>query len=307
MTNSSITPQRLINARNSDSVLIADFLKCSSRFSNETVWIFEGKDVKYFGQRIEIITGKKCSAVVYAGGKKKVLKLFEYVQNHPDIRLRSQAFCVDRDFDRVHPVHSDLYVTPVYSVENFYATESFICRFLRGQFDLNDHNSNEIIEAICKRFRAWRTKFLKSMLDFNAWIAIQKKDPSYSLNLNDLKIEEFVSMKWTHSKFEISKKYNLRKLVQAFPLLPKLARADLDVEISSSFSGDLGAAIRGKFLVDFMYEVVTKLISDAKQKVPLFFDRKRVVTFNLSKSNFISDLSAYADTPDCFREFAKAH
>lgn len=307
MIRQRITPAKLIKARESNFILITEFLKCVSRFSTETIWVFEGKDVKYYAPRIEYANEKRPRAIVYAGGKDKVLKLLAYFNNNPELHQTKCAFIVDKDFDQQHPVNPALYVTPTYSVENFYATDTCLARILQGQFDLNCHKSEPIIQKVCRLYKRWVSKFNRASLVFNAWISIQKVKPGYSLNLNNIGIKNIVSLSWNGKNLEIKPLLNLTKIHKMFPDLPKVTATDIKNEISRNFVGDLMAKCRGKYLAEFMYSIIEKLISDARSHTPQFFDKKRTVTLAISKVNLLSDLCVYADTPGCLRTFIASH
>lgn len=303
MIRPATTPTTLRKARVSHSRAIADFLKCKSKFPSEVVWVFEGKDVKYYSLRVEIITGKRAVAVVNAGGKENVLKVHGFVSANQDSFDSSYACFVDKDFDRHPEKVENLYVTPTYSIENFYVSDSFLAKVLQAHFDFNSHADEKYIYIICRKYRAWLKNFLSSVHYLNAWILLQKGFADYRLNLSSVSLTKLVALSWNAAKLKSMKKYTLRILSKLFPMSKKLRHSDVLNAMSEFQAGEFQSNFRGKYFVDFVFEAISRLISDAKNQTPLLFNRKKTVTLGLSKVNFISDLAGYADTPVCLRNF----
>jgi len=65
-------------------------------------------------------------------------------------------------------------------------------------------------------------------------------------------------------------------------------------------------SFRGKFEIEFLFAFLQKLMSEANQgNYPYFTRRVKVVLF-LTKRTIISDLSQYADTPNCLYNYIES-
>jgi hypothetical protein len=304
MSRPPLTPGRLIAARNRRATHITSLLKCVSSYPGEVIWIFEGKDVKYYGSRISTLLGTRPRAIVAAGGKQKALDVLAFAEGNPDLSTNRFACLVDRDFDTAHPNSSNLYVTPCYSVENLYATDGTIEAVLQGCFDMHAHEFEREIRRIAKQFAVWRKAFVEAVRELNAWISVQKSKPGYALNLNSVAIDKLVSIQWTGTQFRSQKNYTVKTLKTLFPKAAPVTAREVKAEQMSRFPRFVDCSqIRGKYLAEFMFSVINVLIRDARDRTPKVFTTQRTVTQQVSKINFLSDLCAYADTPPCLRTF----
>src|SRR5690349_8257452 len=131
--------QSLRDARDSYVVAWNQFIR--SFVCEPTVYycFFEGDDAKYFGTRIEMLNPSVRWTPLICMGKKGVLKIYDLIHENEKYRRAKVAFFVDRDFDSSHPDTLDCYVTPCYSIENLYVTETAFRRLLRQEFGLNEH------------------------------------------------------------------------------------------------------------------------------------------------------------------------
>lgn len=298
-----ITPARMIAARSGRATYISDFLRCVSAYPGEVIWVFEGKDVKYYGPKIDVITGRRARAVVSAGGKSKVLDVLRFAEENEDLSDVRFACFVDRDFDSVHPSSPRLYITPGYSIENLYVTKECLAKVLQVHFECNSSSDESDIERLVDIYsRAFGT-VAREMVFLNAWIKLQKDRPGYKLQLNEVGLDDFFEFAWSKRGVKVRRIYGIRALSKLFPDADRVSVADVE-SMSAIFSGlSLWSALRGKYLFEFFHLFICRLVADARLKKPLMFSKRRTVTLQCSKVNFLSEVSACADTPPCLRSF----
>ena len=116
------------------------------------------------------------------------------------------AYFLDKDFDGVddHPNSSDVYITPCYSVENLYVTETVFKRILRSEFSLNEQADYDGTFMRClDLFRDRLREFLDAVQLANAWILFHRnaeardRENSVSparLNLGSLNLNQMVDV-----------------------------------------------------------------------------------------------------------------
>ncbi|MBP7352563.1 MAG: DUF4435 domain-containing protein [Comamonas sp.] len=303
-----ITPASLRKAAVHQNKYIVQMLNLLSRYTDEIIWIYEGKDSQYYGSRISSIAGRSRIATIVAKGKKNVIKLFEYADGNPDIDKKRLAFFVDRDFDAEHPFDSSFYVTPCYSIENFYITDEAFSSILQNEFDMQGYEYRNKITKLTKNFVGWRDRMCSSAEMLNAWIFFQKRQPGYSLNLGDVKFGDLFDLSFNGRRFSCKGKYNLTKLRCLFPSAsPASARniAESLTQLQQRGSGE--SSYRGKYFMEFLHFLLTHLKRDALNKPYLFFEKKLKPTLPLTKRNLLNELAQHATTPNCLRDFLAAY
>ena len=123
MSEHSFTPDVMLEHTESiASTAFARFNHAISVHDIETLYCFvEGHDWPYYHIRISAISGKSCEVIV-SNGKKSVLAIYNLLNKIPEYNRYKKLFFVDRDYDDNSNIDKNVYVTPGYSVENFYGS-----------------------------------------------------------------------------------------------------------------------------------------------------------------------------------------
>jgi hypothetical protein len=302
-----VSPSTLRQARDTFPVALARLIACSAKAGTSPIWVVEGdQDLKYYGSRIELIAQSDYEHFVVAGGKSVVTRLLEHTKATAELRNLRVAFLVDRDFDGKHKKDRRLYVTPVYSIENFYVGDKVIRKILRAEFGSRD----EELTRVCKIYKRWLRKFGKASLDLNAWIHAQRaKERSGGggrLNLRGVTFGFLFQLKFTKDAINVVQRVATKDLDTVFPLASKLTPSELEVSRKAMKKVDLARAGRGKYLFAFLREALMHLKRDCVSVNPYLFDKKGKVSLAIS-GNLLSELSQYAHTPACLRKFLAAY
>jgi hypothetical protein len=296
----------LSQARDSLSVKFKEFTRIISK--NKVPMFFEGEDEKYFSVRINNICSNLSWTGINSGGKKKVIALREKVRKHPFYKNSICLFFIDSDFDdnTQYLSFDDTYITPCYSVENLYITTSAFQRVLNAEFGINDVCENSTCFESCTTiYEKAKKDYLDKISAFNFMIReirIMEKcnDIKNTLNLNNINFDSLIKIQL----HDIEKVYDENSPNSIFTDLESGITINLKSSEEYFSSQNRELWFRGKQHLEFMRIFLTQLKADRNIKAGRkVFKEKGNVKLQLTKGNTISELSQYADTPQCLRDF----
>lgn len=266
---------------------------------------FEGEDSKYYGGRVKNFTRKE-SRYFDCGGKQNVLEVHRLIsakQEYADVLV---AYFIDRDFDpSIHTEnnvekYANIYETPCYSIENFYTSLDCFQEILRCEFNLSDLDDD--FSKCSQLYQNRQQEFHDIAGILNAWVALQRGKKA-EVNLSDFKLDKFIQV----SLESIGSTYNVEILAGKFSESATLTEDEINNKLNELCSQNCQKSFRGKFELYFLYKFLDALVSDANQKSPKYFSEKLKVSFQFSPKTMISDLSQYADTPNCLIYYLERH
>src|SRR5205085_10282623 len=137
------------------------FLLAIQRFPGIPIWVVEGKeDLHFYSQRVRHRTGKELHPTVIAQGRDNLLRLREHSANAPAFAAVRALFFLDQDYNlEILPADNRLYVTPCYSIENCYVSETAFLRILREAFGLTGGQEGDQSIRIGTLYATWLNKF----------------------------------------------------------------------------------------------------------------------------------------------------
>lgn len=293
--------EKLRASRAKAVAIFVEFTRLYKQYESVLYCFFEGEDSKYYGIRIKNITKSKKDIYMNCHGKEGVLGIYRMLSSRNHYRTARIGYFVDRDFDQsiYNMGISKIYETPCYSVENFYTSVQCFAEILKSEFKLTEIDEN--FQRCVSLYRKLQEEFHDAVELLNAWVACQT-DKSSKLNISDLSILRFVKIDLNQA---ISM-YEIDDLYQMFPNTPVIAEQELDAKISELKVNIRQKSFRGKFEIEFLFIFLQKLMSEANQGRYPFFTRKIKVILSLTKRTIISDLSQYADTPDCLHNYLES-
>lgn len=296
----------LLKSREKSSVKYLEFTRVFSRMPDIMICFFEGEDVKYYGIRIEHVLGAGKWYPIECSGKKDVLEIYDVIISHPEYSDAKVAFFIDRDFDKAIPkkLRVHIYETPCYSIENLYSKKSCFKKVLEAEFKLTELcEEAESYQACMSTYDKLQGEFHNAILLVNAFIKAhrieEKKGRVKPLNLNNVRINQLVKINLA----EITCLYNKGKLKKLFPEALPIEDLEIDKIVRSFDNNNLVMELRGKYVAEFTLQFLLKLKEDRLSDTPKICKKKGPVRMNLSRRNFISELSQYADSPDCLITF----
>ena len=111
----------LRQSRGKAQVAYQDFILHTRANKEGLFCFFEGKDNAYYIPRVKQFTNKYHP--INCGGREKVLKVYDLINNHREYDQYKKAFFIDRDFNpSLSPPNPKIFETPCYSIENFYTS-----------------------------------------------------------------------------------------------------------------------------------------------------------------------------------------
>ena len=170
---------------------------------------------------------------------------------------------------------------------------------MRNEFKLTE--SDENFERCISLYTKIQEEFHNAVELLNAWIACHR-DKSSKLNISDIRLLHLINIDLNQALAI----YTIDDLCNMFPDIPTLSEQELDAKKSELLANIRQKSFRGKFEVDFLFTFLQKLISEANQGTYPYFTRKVKVVLSLTKKTIISDLSQYADTPDCLYSYLES-
>lgn len=312
-----------------ESVTFRSFLRKFKEAEGKLIFFLEGIDdldyyLPIFEANIGPHTEKWVGLVCY--GRSNVFQLVKDLQCHTmQVYKDSHHFgFVDKDYHEVrdNSFPEKIYVTPTYSIENFYVTMSFFKKILRHKFHLaeNDPENNDF-NICCENFSSRISEFISQVTELDALLRcnrimyevnnVNSKINARDINLNDL---------FRISLDEVSLKTDILTVLHK-------SIDDFDsnsLETSRQYyvgkdDSQLAKVIRGKFMFFFLHQYLFRLKEDNVKRTPTFFpdscrlsrgtkeDRrtftKTRLTLNKESQDILSDLCQFADVPNCLTDF----
>lgn len=298
----------MIDQAESYSVKFKEFINTSSKYPESIVCLFEGQDEKYYSSRLNMKFGNEGWRGINTGGRGIVLEIQSIIEDHGLYSSRKYLCFIDHDFQDWFVNHNPerIYVTPCYSIENLYVTEQSFRRILHAEFNITEFNesSNEYFKCI-QLFGERLDEFVSVVYTFNCWakahrIMEHRNKNITKMNLKNVKFKHLAQVEL----YSVRSNYDLTNPLSVFRDAinidwdeTAIAEADQSFDIKN-----LAAQFRGEQQLEFLKAFIMKLKIDRTSKTPQFFEKSENVTLNLS-ANCISELSQYADTPNCLHAF----
>lgn len=299
-------------AGGASSVKFLEITRIRSKDPNILACIFEGQDEKYYGCRLSTILGHGKWAGINTGGRKIVLEVRDLILAHAIYKNTKFACFIDRDYGDwfQNPDPQRIYITPCYSVENLYTSETCFSQILAAEFDITPYSSkSKDYQAALQIFKDRTSEFLDHALKFNCWAksrAIMERENKQpiKLYLSDISAESIADI--TLSSCTI--KYDPNDISSLFK---KLKNSDLcSQSTQEAFAGlkkcDRLLHFRGKQQLEFFGILISLLKIEISKSNSKIFSNKKSVKLSLEKTDLISELSQYAITPECLTEFIKS-
>ncbi|WP_186366994.1 DUF4435 domain-containing protein [Yersinia aleksiciae] len=298
----------LTAARATPSVKFLEFTRVySSKGKEYCVSFFEGEDAKYYTVRINNILPPQQFTSINCGGKKNVIGIRKLIREHKDYADSFCMFFIDSDFDDNSELSNwqDTYVTPCYSVENFYLHPEAFKQFLTSEMNISPYGEeSECHEKVCEIFNDFIQDIKNKLLDFNVWAYAYKCNESNGklaeLNLNNIDLDKLVELEG------FSLKRNYGDCQEIFPNTYKLDE-NLISSAKTFFENDkeiMISKMRGKQLLECLRVFLEAIKRDRSlKKERVIFKNKGTVKITLTKSNMLSEYSQYAHTPTCLKQF----
>lgn len=322
--------QSMLAELEDDSVAFKNFMEKFEENSNRIFLFLEGEDdINYYNISFTTHLGEFQNDWDYivSYGRKNVEAIIKNLENHSKQEYKSSKYFgfIDKDYHESSPSSNRIYMTPYYSIENFYTNENFIRHILIHKFKLSDKAKPESTSdfRVCfNQFMMLLEQFINSikLLDIlirTNRLMYKEKVTDLKINARDLNLDNFIYISLDEvrlydnqsafefigvdqSKFDSSLLDNAREFYK-----------------DKSFT-ELTYFIRGKFMLHFIHNFIFRLkeASQSKELKKIYYKnsliecknkKKKFKSVNISvfKENhdIISDFSQYAVRPKCLNLF----
>lgn len=305
---------QLREAASSSSVKFLEVTRAQARRPGATICIFEGDDEKYFSCRLSSILGGENWVGVNTGGRKLVLDLRQIIMRHPVYKKCIFLCFIDKDYSDwlVNPDPKRIYITPCYSIENFYASQACLNGVLSAEFRVTDFNELAMEHAACVEvFKSRMTEACEYLFAFNVWAkarALMERDekPVPKVFLQDATIDKLI-------KVSIQSCEIIYDPADISSVLKKSRNEDFCPESIKEAAASFGKSdrmrrFRGKQQIEVFREFMASLRDDFVSGGGIIFKQKNKTRLEFGSSrDLLSDLSQYAETPECLRQFLHSH
>ena len=298
----------LRSARESTGAVVHEFLTQYNPRSGRVYAFFEAQDdIAFFAPRIERRLERGATLLTYhCSGKPRVIKTFrEIVKRLPTVKRA--LFFVDKDLDDVvgtpWPTDPRIYVTDLYSVENYLVTPDVFRRLLRDGLRLKGVGIDD--ETLVQHFEGALTEFQKHMVSIMAWILVARRLNRSPL-MGNIRLE---------SLCEVSEECHVRpRMGVRMKHLSRQTRVDLPTGAGARIRDAIKEldrlprkrVIRGKFEAWFMTAYWRHLVRDmermAREQGGACSSR-----ISVQETTLVLVLSPYADDPESLEHFLDAH
>lgn len=211
-------------------------------------------------------------------------------------------YFIDKDYDdkiindKYLKLKNDkkIYITPCYSIENFYTIEDVLKKIIVNEYKYTICCNQ--YDELLNKFNSLKNEYHSIIQNVNYWYATyryfsEQEIISVKISLSELNLNNY---------FDIDKE--LEHIIERANLLTflekKLDSLPIDFnkkydEIKNKFSNNC-CDFRGKFELHFLERFLLRIREHGAYN-----------SFNVDKSNILSNLSQYAVKPTCFDEFIK--
>lgn len=296
-SSSLYTSESFIQSAENESTYFLTFNHLCASYGKETIYCFvENYDQFFYPHRVQDITGRKAESIP-CDGKKNVIKTFSLISSKPEYSEYHTRYFVDADFDDNSTLDKHIYITPCYSIENFYVDSSVVGKILETEYHIRRVENKDKFNAAIEVYNRELEKFHNCVLLFNAWYRTVKRKglaKENNVNLDD----SFPTGMITVEINNIKQNYTLDDICDRFPDAPSVTDQEVNDNIDY-LRQDFGR-LRGKYEIQFLDVFFQFLNKDAKDKRLFTIFKKGV---SIDRKRIISNFDHYVDTPADMREY----
>jgi hypothetical protein len=285
------------------------------------ICVFEGDDHYYYGPRIDAhIPALRQRRNFPMGGKGNVLELYRLRSINKDVGNAAALYFTDRDYDFAVPATlSRLYVTPCYSIENFYLGEAVFSRILCDAFKIpvsviseKGEYPNDAFEAVVKWYgQSMLDIHVKYLVPLSGFIIAARESlvtqpilrKESQLCIQDLNTNEYFLA--DGNKISPGKSMTIQNLSHSLKAHGLVSAEKHKEKCDFLMKTDFVGSCRGKYSFLAFTSLMEMIWSDSKKTNPKIFKNKQDAKVSFSKNTALADLSSYAETPECLRQFLR--
>lgn len=288
------SPEALLYKANSNiTTAFNRFVLKTSIHGTVPIYCFvEGHELAYYNVRVESITGKDCQ-FIEAKGKKAVIGIHHFLKSQTEYIKYKTLYFVDKDYDDNSHIDTDIYITPGYAVENFYASEKCYKKIIQGIFHIEEDNPK--YSKCISLYNNEKIKFIEAASPLCAWYKCVKNKKHQGVELGNTFPDKYAKI--GPASIDIIDT-SLKTIAQDYPDCDPISQEEFDAELSN-IKLDINN-IRGKYVIQFIEYLLLFLCKDSTTRKE-YTDSK--TSFEKNLKTILSRLSTHADTPLCLRTY----
>lgn len=290
------TPEKFIEIIDeTQTVPFQRFELFTSKFGQDCIYCFvEGRDLPYYSIRIEAIACIPCK-FIDSGGKKNVIAINNLLRQKMEYSRYKTLYMVDKDYDDNSNLDKSIYVTPCYSVENFYQVNNIVDKL----FCLLPDNPN--YEPCVRYIDEQYQNFLSAISLFCSWYYSVKQfertnNTILNINLNENINSHYIDYIVDENGISIKSDYNLENLNIDYNT--NISQKEIETNLQYINKDN----IRGKYLFQFLEKLLTYFNKDSNKKGPHKF-LKQPLSINLDRKKMMTTLNSIAITPKGLKDY----
>mgnify|MGYP001320438155 CR=1 FL=1 len=300
---------KLRQEASSGHVAYTEFILKLKNRSDCLFCFFEGKDdSKYYGIRIEPLLDTEYDSIV-CGGKEHVIAVENLISSKKEYKKILKCYFTDQDYEEPVKINN-IYCLPSYSIENQYANKNVLQKILKHEFSLNPDEDD--FSKVIGLFEKLQIEFHEKTTFINAWLACQSDKRKQLGILTHLNIDNTIGSYFNTILsqdlkliLDLSSINDLSKIQTFFPLAPLITSKELEEKLKYFKEKEHELYFRGKFQLKFFVSFLDRLKSEICKKQPALFCKKHKCNLRFEFANSLTNLSIYANTPECLYTYLK--
>lgn len=299
-TTNEFTPDEFLNTiKDIPTVPFHKFELLTSMYGEDCLYCFvEGHDLPYYSVRVEAIASMSCYCID-SGGKKNVVAINKFLRKKEEYSKYKKLYMVDKDYDDNSKLDESIYVTPYYSVENFYCVNNIVDKLFCMSPD--DSKYDECHSYIKEKY----FQFVSAISLFCIWYYSIKEYERNNKTILNIELDENMNSRFFNyivdeQDIVINANYSLDDINNYYNTSISLH----DIEANSNFINEYN--IRGKYLFQFFEKLLTYFNMDSNKKGPHKFFNKPLA-INLDRKKMMSTLNCIAITPKELNEYIQKY
>ena len=259
-----------------ESVIFRKFTQFYSLNKDKIILFLEGSDdIKFYLRKFENSFGEFDVdwSFMECDKRSNVIQLVDDLSEHTRSEYKDcfHLGFIDKDYNEVdsNDISDKIYVTPSYSIENFYTTDEFFKKLLKLEFNLRENDpNNDDFEKCLLNFIARREEFVENILELDCYLKChflmyETTDNCFELSLKDYRILDHVYIGVDRVVFKDS-------VLSALNIEDK----NFDQEILNGVKdfyrnkskNELNLLVRGKFIFEFICCYLFRLVENNSDK-----------------------------------------
>lgn len=290
----------------SNLVAYAEFVLDFNKNSNNVYCFYEGKeDRSYYSFRIKSHNPKYILYNYTCNGKGNVINLHKIINNHKVYANSLTLYFVDKDYE-INNLDSKIYVTPFYSIENFYIIDEAFENILVNEFNIP--KSCDCYKQAIELYKNCKEVFHSNIIFLNAWLSCQndyRKQHGLTTRLNiDDTLKKFFNIDIFEKIVNADLKTitfpeelkNKGKIESIFSESPKITDENFDKKIDVFKAVNQSETFRGKFELKFLISFLNKLQDEIGKRKDSIFSKRHSCSLRFEYATSISQLTNNAIT-----------